>query len=140
MEKAKSKMCAPLSTGWIVNTICPSFLQDFLSGRRSDLRAACPDPRVSALIGLGLPVIPIEGRAYDFRLLESCAKPKLFVSGSQDIFGPRAQLEQIVESAADPKKLVWIEGADHFFAGKLQELRETIEAWVRDMGPDRGIG
>jgi alpha/beta superfamily hydrolase len=25
-----------------------------------------------------------------------------------------------------------IEGADHFFEGRLRELREAIEAWVRE--------
>jgi alpha/beta superfamily hydrolase len=25
---------------------------------------------------------------------------------------------------------VMIEGADHFFEGRLRELRETIEAWL----------
>ena len=65
------------------------------------------------------------------RQLKACAKPKLFVSGSQDVFGPRTQLEETVELSAAPKELAWIEGADHFFAGKLHELRETIEDWVR---------
>jgi alpha/beta superfamily hydrolase len=32
---------------------------------------------------------------------------------------------------AEPKKLVVIEGADHFFEGRLRELREAIESWVR---------
>jgi alpha/beta superfamily hydrolase len=27
---------------------------------------------------------------------------------------------------------VMIEGADHFFEGRLRELREAIEAWVRE--------
>ncbi len=30
----------------------------------------------------------------------------------------------------EPKKLVLIEGADHFFEGRLL-LRETIEGWLR---------
>jgi hypothetical protein len=28
--------------------------------------------------------------------------------------------------------LVVIEGADHFFEGRLRELREAIEAWVKE--------
>jgi alpha/beta superfamily hydrolase len=28
--------------------------------------------------------------------------------------------------------LVLIEGADHFFEGRLRELREAIEAWVKE--------
>jgi alpha/beta superfamily hydrolase len=41
-------------------------------------------------------------------------------------------LEELVRSAAEPKKLVVIEGADHFFEGRLRELREAIEGWVRE--------
>jgi len=37
-----------------------------------------------------------------------------------------------VNSLADPKKLVLIAGADHFFEGRLRELREKIENWVRE--------
>ena len=36
-------------------------------------------------------------------------------------------------SLPEPKKLVLIEAADHFFEGRLKELRETIEAWVREV-------
>jgi uncharacterized protein len=108
----------------------PMILAGFSFGAAMGLRAACPDPRVKALVGLGLPVAPIDGSGYDFGFLRDCAKPKLFVSGSRDIFGPRAQLESAVALASDPKKLIWIDGADHFFAGRLHELRKTIEAWV----------
>ena len=108
----------------------PIVLAGFSFGAAVGLRAGCPDPRVTALIGLGLPVGPIDGRSYEYGFLRNCVKPKLLVSGSQDIFGPRAQLEQTMESLADPKKLVWIEGTDHFFAGNLDELRKTIETWV----------
>jgi alpha/beta superfamily hydrolase len=40
-------------------------------------------------------------------------------------------MEALVASVAEPKKLVVIEGADHFFEGRLRELREAIESWVR---------
>lgn len=108
----------------------PMILAGFSFGAAVGLQAACPDARVRAVIGLGLPVAPIEGRSYDFRFLRNCVKPKLFVSGSQDVFGPRAELERTVALSADPKQLVWIDGADHFFAGRLHEVRETIEDWV----------
>ncbi len=61
-------------------------------------------------------------------------KPKLFVSGARDQFGPRDKLDALVAAAAEPKKLVVIEGADHFFAGRLHELRTAIEAWVKQQG------
>jgi uncharacterized protein len=91
---------------------------------------------VKALIGVGVPAIPVAAgseapRTYTFDFLRDCNRPKLFVSGARDQFGPRAKLEALVASAAEPKKLVVIEGADHFFEGRLRELRETIEGWVR---------
>lgn len=108
----------------------PLIFAGFSFGAAVGLRVACPDARVQAVIGLGLPVTTIDDRVYDFNFLRSCAKPKLFMSGDRDQFGPRAKLEELVRSLPGPKKLVIIQGADHFFEGRLRELRETIEAWV----------
>jgi hypothetical protein len=84
------------------------------------------------LIALGLPVTPIDDRSYDYSFLGNCAKPKLFVSGSRDQFGPRVLLDKAVSAMAEPKKLVIIEAGDHFFEGRLRELRDAIETWVRE--------
>jgi len=91
---------------------------------------------VKAVIGVGVPAIPVAAdseapRNYTFDFLQGCVTPKLFVSGARDQFGPRAKLEALVASVPEPKKLVVIEGADHFFEGRLRELREAIEGWVR---------
>lgn len=114
----------------------PLIFAGFSFGAAVGLRAACPDVRVKALIGVGVPAIPVaaaaeEPRTYAFEFLRDCGKPKLFVSGARDQFAPRAKLEALVASAAEPKKLVVIDGADHFFEGRLHELRESIETWVR---------
>jgi len=109
----------------------PLILAGFSFGAAVGLRAACGDSRVKAMIGLGLPVLGVEGTGYDFGFLKTCEKPKLFVSGSRDQFGPHAQLQALVGASADPKKLVIVEGADHFFDGHLHELRQQIEDWVR---------
>jgi uncharacterized protein len=108
----------------------PLIFAGFSFGAAVGLRAACPDARVKAAIGLGLPVSPIDDRTYDFAFLASCSKPKLFVSGDRDQFGTPAQLKELVDSASNPKKLVLIAGGDHFFEGRLRELRDAIEQWV----------
>jgi alpha/beta superfamily hydrolase len=108
----------------------PMVFAGFSFGAAVGLRAACDDSRVKAAIGLGLPVAPIDGRAYDFSFLSSCMKPKLFVSGDRDQFGTPEQLEKTVQTVADPKKLVLIAGADHFFEGRLSEMREAVAGWV----------
>jgi uncharacterized protein len=116
----------------------PLICAGFSFGSAVGLRAACPDPRVRAVIGLGTPVVPVaeateEPRIYALDFLRECAKPKLFISGTRDKFSPRDKLERLVEAAAEPKKLVMIEAADHFFEGRLREMREAIEAWVREV-------
>ena len=116
----------------------PIIFAGFSFGAAVGLRAACPDPRVSALIALGLPATPVDGRVYDFDFLRTCTKPKLFVSGSRDQFGPTGKLEALVNSFADPKIIVRIEAGDHFFEGRLKELRTAIEEWVRALPPITG--
>ncbi len=113
----------------------PVIFAGFSFGAAVGLRTAYSDDRVRALIALGLPAVPladrIEDRVYDFEFLRECLKPKLFVSGSRDQFGPRGKLEALVNTFADPKKLVRIEAGDHFFEGRLKEMRLAIEDWVR---------
>jgi alpha/beta superfamily hydrolase len=116
----------------------PLLFAGFSFGAAVGLRAACSDARVRAAIGVGTPVVPVaeateEPRVYALDFLKDCSKPKLFVSGARDQFGPRAKLEALVASLPEPKKLVLIEGADHFFEGRLRELREAIEAWVKEL-------
>jgi len=115
----------------------PIIFAGFSFGSAVGLRAACADQRVRAVIGVGTPVAPVaadteEPRVYTFDFLQDCSKPKLFVSGARDQFGPRAKLQSLVESLPEPKKLIIIEGADHFFEGRLRELREAIEKWVKE--------
>ena len=115
----------------------PLIFAGFSFGAAVGLRASYDDERVRALIGVGAPVVPVaadseEPRVYTFDFLRECTKPKLFVSGARDQFGPRAKLEAMVNSLPEPKRLVVIEGADHFFEGRLRELREAIEAWMKE--------
>ena len=111
----------------------PIILAGFSFGAAVGLQAACADSRVEAVTALGLPVAPLDDRTYDFGFLQSCTKPKLFISGDRDQFGPRAELEKLVAILSEPKKLIIVEGADHFFEGRMRELRETIEAWLREL-------
>ncbi len=108
----------------------PIIFAGFSFGAAMGLRACCPDPDVSALISLGTPV-EAEGRMYAYNFLRQCAKPKLFLSGDRDQFGPHVALEAVVANAADPKELVFIPG-DHFFEGHLSEMRATVESWLQE--------
>ena len=98
--------------------------------RQRDARAACPDQRVVGLISLGTPV-SAEGRIYNYKFLANCDKPKLFVSGSRDQYGPQEILKRLVAMASEPKQLVLVEGGDHFFEGYLAEMQSAIHDWVQ---------
>lgn len=116
----------------------PIIFAGFSFGAAVGLSVACPDARVRAVIGLGVPVQPSDERLYDLSFLQTCGKPKLFISGSRDQFGPRAKLEQLVNSVPEPRKLVIVESADHFFEGRLREMRDALETWVRETTPNAG--
>jgi alpha/beta superfamily hydrolase len=106
----------------------PILLAGFSFGSWVGLRVGCEDPRVTALIGLGIPV-----DKSDLSYLASCAKPKLILQGENDEFGARAAVEAFFGTLPEPKRLVIVEGVDHFFAGKLNEVGAAIDAWVEEL-------
>jgi len=112
----------------------PILFAGFSFGAATGLRACCPDPRVAGLISLGTPVAA-DGRIYTYEFLQACIKPKLFVSGTVDPFGPVDHLQRVVELAAPPKRLVLIDGAEHFFVGKLDKMQAAIREWVEASFP-----
>ena len=107
----------------------PILFAGFSFGANVGMRTCCGDPRVAGIIALGLPVAA-EGRTYTYRYLPSCTKPKLFISGDRDQYGPYTEVETIVATAPEPKRLIWIADADHFFLGKLPQVQTAIVEWV----------
>jgi hypothetical protein len=107
----------------------PIIFCGFSFGAATGLRAACKDPRVAGLISLGTPVA-VEGRHYTYGFLQDCAKPKLFISGSRDPYSPPDVLRQVIGNLLEPKELVLVEGADHFFEGRLPAMQAAIRDWT----------
>jgi len=114
---------------WLDNEFnLPILFAGFSFGSYVGLNVCCDDFRVKGLVALGLPV-HAEGRDYRYDFLSSCGKPKLFVSGTRDRYGPQRQVESAVAAAASPKEMVWVEEADHFFVGKLDQVQRAIRNW-----------
>jgi len=105
-------------------------LAGFSFGCWVGLRVGCADERVTEMIGLGTPV-----NSTDFTYLQSCMKPKLFVHGSDDKHGAIKRVEALVASLPGEKHLVIVPGADHFFAGKLDQLDRAITTWLTERHP-----
>jgi uncharacterized protein len=107
----------------------PILLAGFSFGARVGLQVGCEDPRVAKLIGLGIPV-----DHSDLGYLRASAKPKLILQGANDQFGSRANVEALFAGMPEPKRLVIVEGAEHFFAGKLDEVAAAITSWLTEFG------
>ena len=103
----------------------PLLVAGFSFGCWVGLRVGCEDARVQRLIGIGAPV-----NNSDFSYLEACSKPKLFVHGSNDEFGDVRRVENLVNGLHGENKLVVVDGVNHFFAGKIEELGGAISEWM----------
>jgi alpha/beta superfamily hydrolase len=109
----------------------PIVFAGFSFGAAIGLRAAVPHRRVEVLAALGIPV-NADGREYTYALLRESKRPKLMLSGGNDEFASVAELEKVFAEAAEPKKLAVIPGADHFFTGRLDEMRTALSDWLRE--------
>ncbi len=109
----------------------PLLAGGFSFGSWVGLRVGCADPRVQELIGLGIPV-----DSCDFAYLESCSKPKLVIQGTNDKYGAWQKVKQLVAHAAGDTRIFFVQGADHFFAGRLDQLDQAITTWLMERHPE----
>jgi alpha/beta superfamily hydrolase len=111
----------------------PLILAGFSFGAAMAISACCTGSaaasRVRALIALGLP-LAAEGRSYSYPTLAACTVPKLFLSGDRDLYSSPDNLQRIVAAASEPKQLVMIPGADHFFTDKLALMQAALADWL----------
>ncbi|MGO9940386.1 MAG: alpha/beta hydrolase [Terracidiphilus sp.] len=125
--------------GWIENEFKrPVVVVGFSFGAVMTLLACCGDvkgPRarknLRALVALGLPT-RAEGRNYRHSFFSDCSLPKLFLSGDRDQFAPAADLKRVAATTVEPKKLVLLPGADHFFAGQLDAMQNELASWLKE--------
>ncbi|MGH9563071.1 MAG: alpha/beta hydrolase, partial [Terracidiphilus sp.] len=115
----------------------PLIVAGFSFGAAMALRAcgSCREQRdVRAVIALGLPTAA-SGHNYGYDFLKGLALPKLFLSGDRDAFGPADQLTEVIAAAAEPKRLIFISGADHFFTGHLEMMQRAFAGWLKEQLP-----
>ena len=97
------------------------------------LEVGAPDDRVSVLIGIAPPVATsVSGQDYQFSNTIASEKPKFFVQGEADEVCPLEGMWQFYGQLKEPKELVVIDGADHLFDGKTQEVGEALEDLLAD--------
>jgi alpha/beta superfamily hydrolase len=104
----------------------PLVLGGFSFGSSMALRVGATDRRVRALFGLGVPLTMIGG----LDMLAGCVIPRLFVQGGDDVFGSGAALRDATATLPEPKDVVVVKGADHFFTHHLDALQAAVAAWA----------
>jgi uncharacterized protein len=112
----------------------PLVVVGFSFGAAMALLACCSGAKqhdIRALAALGLPT-HADGRDYHYSFLQHCFLPKLFLSGACDEYAPAADLERVAATTAEPKKLVLLPGADHFFAGQLETMQNELVRWLQE--------
>ncbi len=106
----------------------PAIIAGFSFGSYVGLRVACIDDRVAAMIGLGVPA-----RWFGDDTLQDCHKPKLLIHGTNDELAPYAQAVAWFERIPAPKSMITVEGADHFFQNRLDEVQAIITDFVQQL-------
>jgi uncharacterized protein len=122
--------------GWVrAEYNLPVVVVGFSFGAAMALVACCSEPTpcagVHALAALGLPTQSF-GHQFRYPFLAGCNLPKLFLSGDRDWFAPKAELERVLDTAAQPKKLVFVSGADHSFSGRLDAMQQSLAGWLKE--------
>jgi uncharacterized protein len=106
----------------------PFALAGFSFGAQAVTRLACEITGASFVLAAGFPT-----RHGAAEYLEQCPISKIFIQSTHDQYGPRAELETLFARFAGPKQLVWVEAADHFFAGALEPLEEAVKSAVQPL-------
>lgn len=106
----------------------PACMLGYSFGCAVGLAVGAADPRVAVLAGIGVPA-----GIWDMSFLRDVTKPTLIVQGTHDVFGPEDAVQSAFDSLAGTKKLQWIKGADHGFNTRLDEMQETVRAFLAEI-------
>jgi len=99
----------------------PFALAGFSFGSRIILKLGCELGTASRLIAVGFPAAQQESAG-----LGQCTMPRFFIQSTHDQFGPRESMESYFAALPEPKELIWVESADHFFANGLDAFEEAV--------------
>jgi alpha/beta superfamily hydrolase len=110
----------------------PLVVGGFSFGSMVGLSVGASDDRVVGMLGIGLPV-ELDDR-YDYGYLATAEKPILVVQGEQDEFGSGEQVARTLAPLGSHITTVRIPDTDHYFEGKLEELRTAVRGYY-DAGP-----
>jgi alpha/beta superfamily hydrolase len=89
-------------------------------------RLAADEPDVERLVLVAPPVT-----TQTFEEMATCPVPKLVVQGTADDICPPEALARVLPAWAEPKRLMKVEGAGHFFDRHLAGLAQAVLEGIR---------
>ncbi len=104
----------------------PLILVGYSFGAWAGFPIAIEDERFEGLVAVAPPL-----EIYNFGFLKGCKKKKLFIAGNRDFFCPSSRLEEWYQQLEEPKSLVVIPGADHFFLFHTRYLIQPLKEFFR---------
>ena len=99
----------------------PYSLAGFSFGSRIVLQLGCELGDAEMLLAVGFPA-----KFDDSRALGHCTTSRVFIHSTHDQFGPVPDMQAYFAGLNEPKRLVWVEAQDHFFAGALDAFEEAV--------------
>jgi len=99
----------------------PYSLAGFSFGSKIILKLGCEQPGAKRLIAIGFPASQADARE-----LGRCTVPRVFILSTNDEFCPKPAMESYFATLPEPKRLVWVDAKDHFFAGGLDQFEEAV--------------
>src|SRR5215510_6770748 len=109
----------------------PTAIAGYSFGARIAAQVASTAPRIG---GLALIAPPLG--MYDFAGIEGVRAPTLLVAGTKDSYCPAPDFTRLAARLL-AATTVSIEGADHFFFGKLFPLGEAVARWAQGLRRER---
>jgi uncharacterized protein len=104
----------------------PIWAAGYSFGAYIALNVGAADPRVTQLIGIGI-VTGEKSDKYDYTAVRASEKPKFLLHGGLDELSPAKSIRKFYGELAEPRELVVIDDADHYFDGHTSEVADAIE-------------
>ena len=86
-------------------------------------------PEISGFVTVAPPA-----NAYDFAFLAPCPSSGVIVQGAEDEVAPEADVAKLADRLTNQKNITVeyrkIAGANHFFEGKMEEMVDTVDAYL----------
>jgi hypothetical protein len=110
----------------------PLALVGYSFGAWVGLQVGCADPRIRALVGLGLPL-----DLYDFDFLARILKPALYIIGTRDEYCSQENLHRLEPRLPGSSMVCRVEGSGHFFDGYVEAAENLIGDFFMQLKLDR---